>query len=307
MKIKKFIGVNDAQTVKALNGGVHMKRYSFKSKSICSELNITNIAEKYGITKKVKWEEPLILNGDKLQDIKNYEDKIIYIYHFGAIVFVNFHNDEIDNFINYIKCIPNSIKSLNADMKYDFSEEYEMIEDETASEEDLGFDTYMVNKVESSHLNMIALVLAKSVALEPIEAQINIVIDETEPIILSLRKGKLRLNGKKLASLIGRILSFRHTTISYIGLLDKPAAAWKSQNAENFFNDLADNFELTARYDTINAKTDALLSTTEIFANLTHSKRSTILEVIVVILIFVELIILDQSIFKPVIDFFTHF
>lgn len=283
-----------------------MKKYIFKSKAICSELNITDIAKTYGIKKKIKWEDALVLKGDKLQNIINHEDKMVYIYHFGAIVFVNFTEDEICNFIQHIKGIPGSIKSLNTEMKYDFSEEYTMIETESISEAELGFDSYTVSKAESYHFDIISLVLAKSVALEPIESRISVVIDKTEPIITSLRKGKLKANGKKLTSLIGIILSFRHTTISYIQLLDKPVSIWKNQNAESLFNELADNFELTDRYNIINAKTNALLSTTEIFANLTHSKKAIYLDMIVVILIFIELILLDPGVFKHIISFFTY-
>ena len=224
------------------------------------------------------------------------------------MVFVNFDEDEITDFIKYIKDMPDSIKSLNTDMKYDFSEEYILIEDETASEEDLGlgFDSYIVKKVEGYYFDIIALVIAKSVALEPIESRISAVIDETEPIIASLKKGKLKAKDKKLTSLIGSILAFRHTTISYIQLLDKPDVTWKSENAELLFNDLADNFELTDRNNIINSKTDALLSTTEVFANLTYSKRANNLDLIVVILILIELIFMDPSLFNPIFRFFAR-
>lgn len=280
-----------------------MSNYSFRAKAICSEFNIVNIAKHYNITKKVKWEEPLIIKGELLNNIKDYEDKRVYLYYFGTAVFINFNPDEIESYIEQIKSIPNSIKSINTDMKYECIEEYKIIED-INSDEQIDFDDYITRKAQNYHFDMIALVLAKSVALEVIETRVDIVFDDIEQIIREMKMGKLSINEKKSVSLIGKILSFKHTTISYIMLLDKPAVTWKDQDAGIFFNDLADLFELDDRHEKLNAKIETLLNTTEIFADLSHSKKSTYLEVIVILLILVEVI----NAFKdPIINFLIQF
>jgi uncharacterized Rmd1/YagE family protein len=266
-----------------------MSNYSFRAQAICSEFNIVNIAKHYKITKKVKWEEPLIIRGELLNNIKDFEDKSVYLYYFGTMVFINFNSDEIESYIDYIKSIPNSIKSINTDMKYECIEEYKIIED-TNSDEQIDFDDYITKEAQKYHFDMIALVLAKSVALEVIEARVDIVFDDIELIIRKMKLGKLNINEKKSVSLIGKILAFKHTTISYIMLLDKPAVTWKDQDAGIFFNDLADLFELDDRHEKLNAKIETLLNTTEIFADLSHSKKSTNLEIIVILLILVEVI-----------------
>lgn len=266
-----------------------MSNYSFRAQAICSEFNIVNIAKHYKITKKVKWEEPLIIRGELLNNIKDFEDKSVYLYYFGTMVFINFNSDEIESYIDHIKSIPNSIKSINTDMKYECIEEYKIIED-TYSDEQIDFDDYITKKAQKYHFDMIALVLAKSVALEVIEARVDIVFDDIELIIRKMKLGKLNINEKKSVSLIGKILAFKHTTISYIMLLDKPAVTWKDQDAGIFFNDLADLFELDDRHEKLNAKIETLLNTTEIFADLSHSKKSTNLEIIVILLILVEVI-----------------
>ncbi|MDD7794406.1 RMD1 family protein [Clostridium sp. 'White wine YQ'] len=266
-----------------------MTKFHFTSRAICSEFNITKISNYYNIIKKVKWEEPLILKEQNLGSLGNSQNKMVYIYYFGSIVFVNFTRKEIDEFIENIRSIPQSIKSINKDMRYDCLEEYDIVSDKS-EEAEMGFEVYNTKDIENYHLDMTALVLAKSVALETIENRVSEVLDEVEKIIVSLRKGKVNLRGKKAAAIIGRVLSFKHTTISYIMLLDKPDITWKNQDAEIFFNDIADLFELDERYKVLNAKIQSLLDTIEIFADLSHTRTSTILEIIVILLILIEVI-----------------
>ncbi|GIM30049.1 hypothetical protein CPJCM30710_27150 [Clostridium polyendosporum] len=267
-----------------------MKKYIFEGKAICSEFNIGNLSREFGINRKIKWEEALILKRDALEGIfSDVENKMVYIYYFGAIVFVNFQNKDINAFIERIRKIPNSIKSINKDMVYDCTESFEIIVDEN-SDEQLGNEELILRKIESYHLDITALVVAKSVALETIEKRMDVVFDEVEKITDSLKRGKLDIKEKKITSIIGRILSFKYNTISYIMLLDKPDITWDNESAEKIFNNLADLFELNDRYENLSAKSQILLDTTEIFANLSHSRRANILEIIIIVLILIEVI-----------------
>jgi required for meiotic nuclear division protein 1 len=266
-----------------------MTKFYFTARAICSEFNISNICKYYGINKKIKWEEPLILKETLLAQFRDNSNKMVYIYYFGSIVFINFTEKEMDQFIEQIKKIPDSIKSINKDIKYDCVEEYDLVCND-ASEDEMGFEVCNVKSIEDFNLDMTALVIAKSVALETIESRVSVVFDEVEKIILLLKEGKVNIKAKKAASIIGVVLSFKHTIISYIMLLDKPDITWKNENAKIFFNDLADLFELDDRYKILNAKIQSLLDITEIIADLSHSRKSTILEIIVIVLILIEVI-----------------
>jgi len=266
-----------------------MTKFYFTARAICSEFNISNICKYYDINKKIKWEEPLILKEKLLSEFKDNNNKMVYIYYFGSIVFVNFTENEMVQFIENIKNIPESIKSINKDIRYDCIEEYEIVSDDIV-EDEMGFELCNVKSIEDFNLDMTALVIAKSIALETIENRVSVVFDEVEKIILLLKEGKVNIKAKKAASIIGVVLSFKHTIISYIMLLDKPDITWKNENAKIFFNDLADLFELDDRYKILNAKIQSLLEVTEIFADLSHSRKSTILEIIVIVLILIEVI-----------------
>lgn len=271
-----------------------MKKHNFITKTICSEFNIANIAKNYGITKKIKWEEPLILKGEILHNTKEinenlYVNKSIYLYHFGTAVFINFNIEEVEDCIETIKNIPNSIKNTNKDIKYIEIENYAIIED-SQLENILDFDEFTTSNVEMYHYNMISLVLAKSVALETIENGVDEAFDKIENNLIAIKSGNIKFNGKKTVMEVGKILSFKHTIISYIMLLDKPAITWKDQEAETFFNEFADLFELQDRYERINAKIEALLQTTQIITEMGNVKKATQLEWIVILLILIEVL-----------------
>lgn len=266
-----------------------MKICNVVAQAVCSEFNISNISAFYGINRKLKWEEPLILKKETFTRYMLKEDSLIYIYYFGVVVFINFNREEMKSFIEEIESIPNSIKSKNVDMRYDCFEDFNIIIDE-AQEEELQYVELKVKTLENYHLDMTALVMAKSVALEAIELSIDMVFDQVEEILNYFKIGKVYISDKKVSKIIGKILAFKNTTISYILLLDKPAVAWKNEKAEELFNELADLFELNDRYEKLNAKSQVLLDTTEVFSNLSQSRRGTILEIIVIILILIEVL-----------------
>jgi hypothetical protein len=62
-----------------------MNVYEFKSTVVCSEIDLNEMATHFGINKKFKWVEPLVLTEENLKGIiPQPQDKIIYIYHFGS-------------------------------------------------------------------------------------------------------------------------------------------------------------------------------------------------------------------------------
>ena len=74
-------------------------------------------------------------------------------------------------------------------------------------------------------------------------------------------------------------------------LLDKPDITWNSEDAQDFFAQMNKLFELEDRYQAVKNKTEILIDITEILTNLTHAKRATYLEWLIIVLIAFEIII----------------
>jgi uncharacterized Rmd1/YagE family protein len=273
-----------------------MQTYDFRSSVISIEINLSKIAGHFGIDKKFKWEEPLILDEKQLKGIiPQPQNKFIYVFHFGSIAFINLTIHEAKDIINYLKKID---KNLKTDTSFGYIEDFRLLVNEEA-EFELRYDSIIINKLNQYHMDIIATILAKSVALKKIEHDTDILLDEIENIIEYLDKGHLNLSDEQLAKLSAKVLRFKYNTISYIMLLEKPDIAWKIEEAFDFFNNLSELFEIKDRYEKIRNKTEVLLDITEVFSGLTHAKRGTRLEWMVIILILIELLMsVASTIFK---------
>lgn len=80
-----------------------MIQSEFKALVASNEMDLNKIAKHFA-DRKYKWEESLRLGNSELQGIIGQpEYKMVYIFHFGSLVFLNFQHHDIMDFMNYIK------------------------------------------------------------------------------------------------------------------------------------------------------------------------------------------------------------
>ncbi len=269
-------------------GGEILQQAEFKALALANEINLNSIAGHFGIDKKFKWEEPLVLFDNHLKGIINSpEGKAVYIFSFGSLVCINCQFHEITDILKYLKKIE---PGLNIQSTFNFSDDYKL---EIGSEQplSLNYEYMTAPELKNYHREIVATVLAKSVALERIEHGINLLLDAIEDKIDHLEKGRLNIPDNRLAKTSAQILRFKYNTISYLMLLDKPDIAWVSEEAEEFFLNLSELFELDDRYEAIRHKSEILMDITEVFTSLTHAQRGTRLEWMIIILISIELLL----------------
>jgi len=265
-----------------------MIQTEFKAIVLSNEINLNKIAEHFGINRKFKWEESLLLGDSELKGILGQTDnKMVYIFHFGSLVFLNCQHHEIMDIINYMRKIEVGIIHSNL---FKYVDEYKI---ESNPDEIFAINNeYMVTKQQVKYqLDIVATILAKSVALDKIEMDISYLLDEIEDVVNNLHQGRLTVSDEKLAKMSASILGFKLSTISYIMLLDKPAITWNNENASALFNELTTLFELNERYGKNRHKIDTLMDITEVFSGLAHAKRGTRLEWAVIILIAIEIVL----------------
>lgn len=264
-----------------------MQSWFFKSLVLCNEINLNKIGAHFGMNRKFRWEDPLVLSDNTLNGIiKETSDKYVYIYYFGSIVFINMEYHETQDVINYLKNVDPNLKN---NFPHDFGDEYKLEVDPT-------YDYALYNDLMTSneflpyYLDILSLVLAKSTSLRKIEYDTDQLLDNIENIINYLDTGKFSMTDEQIAKTSAKVLRFKYNTISNLMLLDKPRAAWDNEDIENFFMQLRGLFDLADRYQKINHKTGVLQDITDVFTSLTHEKRGTKLELMVIVLILFELI-----------------
>ena len=262
-----------------------MKKYSLKASFVAKEISLPLISYDFNINKKFKWEEPLILEPFMLEKIfKNSNNKKAYIFHFGSIVTFNMTNEEMLTLIKYLNKLDKNIVTHSI-----YSEDFDIIVDKS-SNVSLTYNSFVTNELKDYDLSILSTVIAKSIALEKIENDIDILSDDMEKIIELLDRGIYKLKDDSLSKLSARVLRHKYYTLSYITLLEKPDITWENENAQKLFIKASDLFELEDRYDVLRHKSEVLLDVIETFSDLSRAKKVSYLQWLFIIFIVFEVI-----------------
>ena len=259
----------------------------FKAVAVSRELNLTAIASQFGIERPFSWEDTLSLSESHLEGIlPQPASKGVYLFSFGTLVFVNCADSDIMDVIAYLKKLDRNLAEFT---RVEYVDDYKLTV--SGDESSVTYDELIAPEMKDYYRQLVAVILAKSTAMERIEDEISKLFDDVEQFITQLKRGTLSISDERLARLSGRILSYRYSSISYIMILEKPDVVWRSQEAQELYSDLERLFELPDRYEKISHKTQTLLDMTQVFADLYHAKRGTRLEVAVILLIAFEIIL----------------
>ncbi len=264
-----------------------MDSFVFKAFAFGGELDLNRLAQKLGITRKYRWEEPMILNPVTFALATGNDTEWVYLYYFGGVVFLNCSGDMI---VRFLDSIPQYADSLKGQIQLPYREEYRL-EIDAEREPAIANNCAIMPRYNLAFLDIICFVIAKSVALERIEERIDVVFDEVEGLIANLGRGKLELPDRDMARLASSILSFKFTSIAHIMVLDKPDITWDNAEADRLYTTMAALFELNQRYLEIKHKSETLLDMTDVFSGLSNARRSARLEWIIIVLIAIEIVI----------------
>lgn len=273
-----------------------MADYQFTAFTLAGELDLNRLATHLGIARKYRWEEPMLLNPGTLQPLAGVrpEEQRVYLYFFGGVVFFDCADSTIRDFSREMEKIVDTFKGF-PNVKY--QEQYSLrIKD--GEELAITNDYAVMPRYDRAYVDIIAFVIAKSVALERIEEQVGLVLDEMEGVITLLGQGKLGLPDRRLAQLASKILNFKYRSIAYVMVLDKPDITWENPEADRLYLTMANLFEFDQRYQEIKHKSETLMDITDVFTGLSHARRASRLELIIIALIFIEIVIYLFQILK---------
>jgi required for meiotic nuclear division protein 1 len=275
-----------------------MANMIFKAFAVANEIDLNKIAVVCNIRKKYTWEEPLILQGELLEKIlgqANSQDQMVLVFSFGSLVFINTSQPGIDRFFEYLRHFHPAIDLQNGQI---YTDDYELRIGNSAQPE--FNDQYITIPVfAESYPGLISTVIAKSVALEKIEEKLETILDKVEGVIDRLEKGKLHISDKEVARATAQIVRHEYNTIAYVMILDRPDSTWIDSSAGDFYDQLADFFELNDRYEILEHKTNTLKNILDGFTSVSHSIRMFRLEWAVVILFVLEVLLMALEYWKP--------
>ena len=219
-------------------------------------------------------------------------DQYVYVFKYGAVCFLNVPPETIEKLLLQIRPF----------CKNPFTNHFtdEFIVETDAKELRVGFNKIEIpSATRVDVLRLVMLNVSQSVALDYYEDQTNKLLEETNHYTQVLeKKGKMGITGKKLKQYIGRTLLLRNRIAENIYVFDSPPETWEDESLNKIDADLKRTFDLQVRVRSIHEGLSVIRDNLELFRSLLQYRNSTILEWVIIILIFVEVIDLIFQKFK---------
>lgn len=216
------------------------------------------------------------------------ENSFLFVYRFGCLVFYNMPNELIDSETAKIKSV------LGAGLPNPTTETYQVNIGDFQSR--VEFEYVELKKASLDQLRLIAVTLGQSAALEYFEQRAERMLYETSTFMQDMSKsGTIPFYSKSLVKIIGSTAAARQHIISNLSILDPPDDTWKSKELERLFKELQSNFDIDVRFRTLDRKLTLVQDNIEILADLTSSRRSTMLDTLIVVLIILEIVLAISS------------
>ena len=149
----------------------------------------------------------------------------------------------------------------------------------------------VIRQATIERLQMIAVILAKSLVLAHYEARLADVFDRIDPLAAKLvTKGRSGAKGRELMQHIGKVLLIQHKMVGRVEIGEKPELLWEHPELERLYGRLAAEYELRDRDRALDRKLDVIARTVETLLGLVQNRSSLRVEWYILALIAAELI-----------------
>ena len=213
------------------------------------------------------------------------EDRWTVVHDFGAVVFFGF--DEASR----AACIKTILEKQGSNEPHPPLLDDYLVEVRPGESPSATFDRAIVPVLDEATVEVISLVLAQSVAMDYYEEDVGIMFARVAALSSGLAaEGKLRQRGRELARFIGSILVTRNQIAMTLSLLDAPGVTWEREASDRLHRAMRTTFEIEDRYRTQSHKLSVIQDNLEIIVDLVQSRRATVLEATVIVLILFELL-----------------
>lgn len=256
--------------------------------SLCDNYNLTDIAD-YLRGKSIK---SRIFNREALNfkyDIGDSQFDIV-IFSYGCIVFWGIDDTEISEIIVSFEQFSSEL------LKQPISDrcKYTLVSQDAPSYIDMENDVIMVNRDENVELTKLSFSygLSQSVKLSVFEDSVDKTIEENKSIPAELiSSGKISLSKEALSKKIGSLFAERNYINLNNNILDTPEFFWKHPRYEQFYEMSIKFLDLSQRIHVLNSKLDIMRDLYSILSDELKHAHSSRLEIVVILLIFIEVCI----------------
>lgn len=274
-------GVNPAPEKTALPQEAPV--YRFNAYHLAEALKLKEIAKLFDL-------KPAVLNPNRLV-YELSENCYCVFYNFGSVVFFNVDTEVQKTTLERIKhFLPGNAEAVTTD-------EF-ILEVERKAKNSVSFDKVVVDKLNRDKIELVALILAQSTALEYFENRVEAILNQLGKITEDLAKvGRTRLSEKEIRQFIGEAMAAKQSLIGTLYLLEKPEETWESKVLDDLHQEATLMFELKERFRTLDYKLKTIQENLELLGDFTVNRQHLRLEWAIVALIVLEVILFGYDLF----------
>jgi uncharacterized Rmd1/YagE family protein len=214
-------------------------------------------------------------------------DRVAFGFDFGAIVFINVPAEERTRVIGTV------LEKVATDEPHPPLEEDFLVEvrPDAPAHGDVNFDRVIVPQLDKLVGDIIALLLAQSVAIDYYEEDLQEILRDLDRRTDQMAKtGRIGWSHREVIRFVGSAISTKNQIIAALAVLDKPAATWEAEALDRLYRDLRAMLEIDDRFKALEYKLRTIQDTLELFMDLNTNKRSHQLELTIIGLIVLEII-----------------
>ncbi len=207
------------------------------------------------------------------------------LFRYGVIVLINLDEAEAKAFLKEMRArVEKPLRRME-------TEETRLYITPTPTE-GIGAEGIGVTDFSLPRLQVVAIVLARSVVLARYEATMANAFDVVEPLAVKIQDERTSSRAlKQLLSHIGGTLLVQHKMIGRVEIQDKPELLWDQPELERLYLRLETEYELRERNTVLERKLDLISRTAETILTLLHNRRSLRVEWYIVLLIVFEVVL----------------
>lgn len=248
-----------------------MRTLLFNSFRIARQLPLEPAASYFKLALPVGWRDYIMLESFHLNDVfKNRSNsRKAYLFGYGCVVFQNFSSEEISVFLEFLQTLAGTLDySLYA--RYHESHIVKIYPDNSMS---LWKDSDSRYTYSEGAIDLVASVIAKSTALEKIESDLGVLLDEAEGFIGKLQKGRFKTDTGSFAAATARLLRYEYDMTANIRIFDRPDSANYNMEYREIYDSFSDHYELSGRFEVLEKKTGELRNIMKSYSTLSYSRQ----------------------------------